>query len=41
MEIDLFSTLPVEFIVRNRPPGGTTYLFSWTEDVNKAARVRH
>ena len=30
-----FSTLPVEFIVRKRPPGGTTYLFSWTHDVNK------
>ena len=36
MEFEMeFSTLPVEFIVRKRPPGGTTYLFSWTHDVNK------
>ena len=36
MEIKMeFNTLPVEFIVRKRPPGGTTYLFSWTHDVNK------
>ena len=32
---ELFNTLPVEFLVRHRSPGGTTYIYSWTEDLNK------
>ncbi|XP_059139464.1 uncharacterized protein LOC131927710 isoform X2 [Physella acuta] len=35
-EVDeLFSTLPIEFLPRNRPPGGTNYLFAWNDDSNK------
>lgn len=32
---ELFKNLPVEFVVKNRPPGDTVYLFSWSNEINK------
>ena len=32
---ELFAALPVEFIVRVRPSGGTRYLLSWEDDGQK------
>ncbi|XP_059174682.1 probable ATP-dependent RNA helicase DDX52 [Physella acuta] len=32
---ELFKNLPVEFVVKNRPPGDTVYLFSWDNEINK------
>jgi len=33
--LQLFDTLPVEFIPRSRPDSGTRYVYSWTEESKK------
>jgi len=35
---DLFDTLTPEGTVRSKPPGGTTYLYQWSEDKQKGRK---
>jgi len=36
---DLFHTLTPEGTVRSKPPGGTTYLYQWSEEKRKDRRL--